>query len=170
MTFKLERSKLIILLLCIYNVCLASCVVLPIATKTIALSQTTTAIAGTPTIFSLSKRADETDEDNLGLYQNWASMCRGQKDNKNIAMIDTDGASSDTDNLSLNNLWKTVTETVNCGGGHAITVTKTKTISPTSKPSKPSNQKKSCTGQCWSDYLWRKWFLSFYIYAWLKKN
>ncbi|KAI8059837.1 hypothetical protein BDF21DRAFT_370083 [Thamnidium elegans] len=133
---------------------IASCIVLPLATKTTSLSQTTTEIAGTPTTFSLSKRADEPDEDNLDLYQNWASMCRGQKDDKNIAMIDTDDPSSDTDNLSLNNLWKTVTETVNCGGGHAITVTKTTTISPTSKPRKPSSQKKACTGQCWSDYLW----------------
>lgn len=137
-----------------------SCIVLPTATKTIVQSRTIATITGTPTAFPLSKRGDGDEkiynEDNLDLYQNWASMCRNRKDSKNIALIDTGGNESE-DNLSLNELWKTVTQTVNCGGGHAITVTKTTIVTATSKSSKPSKEsKKSCTGQCWSDYLWRK--------------
>lgn len=154
LTFK--NIKLIILLLCIYNVYLISCIVLPTATKTVIPSHTAAAISGSPTTFSLLKRDAGDDQDNLDIYQNWASMCRGGGDNKNIAMIAADQSTSILENnLSINNLWTTVTQTVNCGGGHAVTVTKTITASSTSIPTSKTSRS-SCTGNCWSDYLWRK--------------
>lgn len=151
--------KLVLLLVFFYNTYLVTCISLPQATKTAVQSYTSTAISGSPTLFSLRKRDVGDYQDNLDIYQNWASMCRGRGDNKNIAMISDQSnqtIGSDT-NLSINNLWTTVTQTVNCGGGHAVTVTKTVTASSTSKPKpteKPSGN--SCTGQCWSGYLWRK--------------
>lgn len=150
----LKQSKLIILLLYICNIYLASCIVLSTATKTIALSQTTAAVSGTPTTMPLLKRDDQS---NLDLYQNWASMCRNKN---NIAMVAIDQNATDNSagvNLSINNLWQTVTQTVNCGGGHALTVTKT--ITATSIATHTSSSGSSglnCIGQCWSDYLWRK--------------
>jgi hypothetical protein len=153
MALILKQSKLAILLFYICNIYLASCIVLPTATKTIAVSQSTASAAGTPTAVAIYKRDDQS---NLDLYQNWASMCR---DRNNIAMIATDQNATDNspgNSLSINNLWQTVTQTVNCGGGHALTVTKTITATSTSTPTALSSSGFSCTGQCWSDYLWRK--------------
>ncbi|CAO3651716.1 unnamed protein product [Mucor hiemalis] len=124
------------------------------APKTASLLQVTKTLTGAPTAAPLFKRYDADDQSNLDLYQNWASMCR--QGNNNIALIATDQGDINKDSandLSLNNLWKTVTQTVNCGGGHALTVTKTVTATSTSKPT-PSKSGYSCTGQCWSDYLW----------------
>ena len=149
-----KRAQLIVLLLFTCSMCLTAGLALP--TKTKSVYQATTASTGKPTSLPLVKRYDPSDQDNLDLYQDWASMCR-QSNNNNIAMIAVDQNSTDSDNLSLNNLWKTVTQTVNCGGGHALTVTKTITATSTATPSsKPSKSGNTCTGQCWSDYLWRK--------------
>lgn len=137
---------IIILLLFTYNV-YVSCIVLPTPTKTIITSQTVAAINSLPTKISLLKRDVLDDQDNLGLYQNWASICREGGNSKNVVTIAGD--------QYINNLWKTVTQTVNCGGGQAITVTKTITASSTSKPTSNATEN-SCIGQCWSDYLWRK--------------
>lgn len=154
-----QNIKLIVMLACICNVYLASCIVIPTASKTSIQTHPTTTIQGSPTPFSLLKRDIGDYQDNLDLYQNWASMCRGGGDKKNVAMIadQSDGTIGPENSLSVNNLWATVTQTVNCGGGHAITVTETVTASSSSKPTSTTNPSgNSCTGSCWSDYLWRK--------------
>lgn len=138
-------------------------------TKTVFDLQARSTSTGVPTHAAILSKRDDLDEeqmDDLDLYQNWASMCRNGVNNNNALIAatvsdqDTDAvaATATIDNLSLNNLWKTVTETVNCGGGHAMTVTRTTTVSKSTSTSKPSSKggKKTCTGQCWSDYLWRK--------------
>ncbi|KAI8984470.1 hypothetical protein BDF20DRAFT_816989 [Mycotypha africana] len=104
-----------------------------------------------PTPTDTIPRTTDEDSDELDLYQFWASNCRNRDkltsdDNVRIA-------------ATVNNLWKTVTQTVNCGGGHAITVTRTINAQPTStsinRSSKNSKRiEKTCSGQCWSDYLW----------------
>lgn len=159
MTFAItKQAKLAVLLLYICKICLTASMILPMAPKTASLLQVTKTLTGAPTAAPLFKRYDADDQSNLDLYQNWASMCR--QGNNNIALIATDQGDINKDSandLSLNNLWKTVTQTVNCGGGHALTVTKTVTATSTSKPT-PSKSGYSCTGQCWSDYLWRRLF------------
>ncbi|KAI9472439.1 MAG: hypothetical protein EXX96DRAFT_489692 [Benjaminiella poitrasii] len=90
---------------------------------------------------TLSKREDNSNiQENLELYQNWASICRNGQ---------TDILVAPAMNESVYNLWQTVTQTVNCGGGHARTVTKTVLATPTA-----ASQQMSCNDQCWSDYLW----------------
>jgi hypothetical protein len=173
-------TKISLLLLLIIQ--LVSCTTFP--TKTVHEVQSRSTATGIPTHFAvLSKRGDDDNEDqevidDLDLYQNWASMCRSGV-NKNNALIaatasDQDAATASIDNLSLNNLWKTVTETVNCGGGHAMTVTRTTTVSKSTSTSKPSpsssSGKKTCTGQCWSDYLWRKCIIKHYFFFHTKKS
>lgn len=169
----ITRISLLLLLI----IQLVSCITFP--TKTVYELQSRSTATGIPTNFAvLSKRGDDDDEDqevmdDLDLYQNWASMCRSGVNNNNALIAATasdqnaasDAATASIDNLSLNNLWKTVTETVNCGGGHAMTVTRTTTVSKSTSTSKPSSSsssgKKSCTGQCWSDYLWRKHIIKY---------
>jgi hypothetical protein len=145
---------------------LVSCIVLPEPTKTSYLSQTASVVSyGTPTTPTLAKRGEpeeeEIEEDNLDLYQNWASACRNRDNNNALIVTDqpTPTETADPDNLSINNLWKTVTQTVNCGGGQAVTVTKTVNARPTSTPSSEKKKKKACVGRCWSDYLWRKYII-----------
>ncbi|RCI01847.1 hypothetical protein CU098_012008, partial [Rhizopus stolonifer] len=109
-----------------------------IPTKTIYTLQTTTVTESTPTPVLVKRDV----QDDLELYQNWASMCRNRDHIKAAAVVNAS---------DINRLWKTVTQTINCGGGTAVTVTTTITASPTSQPEPSSND---CTGQCWSDYLW----------------
>jgi len=155
------------LLLLLATLQLVACNTLP--TKTVFDLQARSTSTGVPTHAAILSKRDDLDEEqinDLDLYQNWASMCRNGANNNNalIAATVSDqeaAATTAVDNLSLNNLWKTVTETVNCGGGHAMSVTRTPTVSHSTSTSKPSSNsskggKKSCTGQCWSDYLWRK--------------
>lgn len=152
-----KHTRLAVILLFLCNICLTASMILPMAPKTASSLQASKTIAGTPTTAPLIKRYDADDQSNLDLYQNWASMCR--QDKNNIALVATDQGDINNDSandLSINNLWKTVTQTVNCGGGHALTVTKTVTATSTSKPTS-SKSGYSCTGQCWSDYLWRKY-------------
>lgn len=159
------------LLLLLVTIQLVSCNTLP--TKTVHDLHARSTSTGVPTHAAILSKRDDMDQeeiDDLDLYQNWASMCRNGVNNNNalIAATISDqdaaavAATATVDNLSLNNLWKTVTETVNCGGGHAMTVTRTTTVSKSTSTSNPSSNsskrgKKSCTGQCWSDYLWRKY-------------
>ncbi|KAI8378521.1 hypothetical protein BD560DRAFT_325218 [Blakeslea trispora] len=134
-----KKKTAFILLLSLIETSL--CITLP--TKTAyALQARTVMPIGTPTHAPLRKR---DVEDDLELYQNWASMCRNRDNHKEL--MAASAVVSD-----LNDLWKTVTETVNCGGGTAVTVTTTVRATPTSKPS--SSKPPSCHGQCWSDYLW----------------
>ncbi|CAO0797414.1 unnamed protein product [Mucor circinelloides] len=156
------------LLLLLVTIQLVSCNTLP--TKTVHDLHARSTSTGVPTHAAILSKRDDLDQeeiDDLDLYQNWASMCRNGVNNNNalIAATVSDqdaaavAATATVDNLSLNNLWKTVTETVNCGGGHAMTVTRTTTVSKSTSTSNPSSNsskrgKKSCTGQCWSDYLW----------------
>lgn len=147
---------------------LVSCIVLPEPTKTSDLLQTASVASyGSPTALTLVKRGGpdedgepDDDEDNLDLYQNWASACRNRDNNNALIATDqpTPTETVDPNSLSINNLWKTVTQTVNCGGGQAVTVTKTMNAKPTSNSSSKSSsrKKKTCVGRCWSDYLWRK--------------
>jgi Na+(H+)/acetate symporter ActP len=134
-------------LVCLLFISFCQCYLQPPA-STVAVSATVTATRSTPTAAPLAKRDDESD---LDLYQAWASMCKSGVNNNALIASASVG--------DVNNLWKTVTQTVNCGKGSAVTVTATVSASAsgiftcaTSTPSKI----KSCTGQCWSDYLWRK--------------
>ncbi|KAI7906564.1 uncharacterized protein BX663DRAFT_427236 [Cokeromyces recurvatus] len=90
------------------------------------------------------KRDDMNVDNNLELYQNWASLCRHSQTNIYVDL-------AETANISVHNLWKTVTQTVNCGGGHAITVTKT--VAVVTATATVASQK-PCTKQCWTDYIW----------------
>lgn len=116
-------------------------------TKTTYVAHSTTLLSEKPT--HLFKRDDI--ETNLELYQNWASICRQYRNGGYSAII----ASNTSDNIDINKLWKTITQTVNCGPGGPVTVTTTVSVSPTSAPSNSGSI--SCQGQCWSDYLWRKY-------------
>ncbi|KAG1047677.1 hypothetical protein G6F43_009887 [Rhizopus delemar] len=115
----------------------ASCMILP--TKTVQSIHTTTLLSERPTHFV--KRDDV--QTNLELYQNWASVCRQYKNGALVAFTPDD----------TNRLWKTVTETINCGNSGPVTVTTTVSVNPTSTPSSSRNST-SCQDQCWSDYLW----------------
>lgn len=110
-------------------------------TKTVQSIHTTTLLPERPTHFV--KRDDV--QTNLELYQNWASVCRQYKNGALVAFTPDD----------TNRLWKTVTETINCGNSGPVTVTTTVSVNPTSTPSSSRNST-SCQDQCWSDYLWRK--------------
>jgi hypothetical protein len=109
-------------------------------------STTNTLSASKPTPF-LHKRDDVAE--NLELYQQWANICRGNTKNNQVALAG-----------DVNNLWHTVTTTVNCGNGHAVTVTTT--VSKTTIPTATATASASCEGDCWSDYLWRFFFFFFY--------
>lgn len=130
-----------------------ACYIQPPRSTAVHLSATATATRDTPTAAPLIKRDVEDDYDDLDLYQAWASMCKSGVKNNNALIASASVG-------DVNNLWKTVTQTVNCGKGTAITVTTT--VSPSSPtsftcPTKSNQSKpKTCTGQCWSDYLWRK--------------
>jgi hypothetical protein len=157
---RLMLMNLIFLLLLSIKLVLVSCIVLPEPTKTSYPLQTASVASyATPTTPALARRGepDEEEQDDLDLYQNWASACRNRDNNNALIVTDqpTPTGTADPNNLSINNLWKTVTQTVNCGGGHAVTVTKTVNPKPTYMPSL-GNRRKPCVGQCWSDYLWRK--------------
>ncbi|PHZ13763.1 uncharacterized protein RHIMIDRAFT_291410 [Rhizopus microsporus ATCC 52813] len=119
-----------------------SCMILP--TKTTYLAHSTAILSEKPT--HLSKRDDI--ETNLELYQNWASICRQYRNGGYNAII----ASNTNDDIDINKLWKTITQTINCGPGGPVTVTTTVSASPTSVPSNSGSS--PCQGQCWSDYLW----------------
>jgi hypothetical protein len=99
----------------------------------------------TPPAFNLVKR-DDNLQATLSLYQNWASVCNGNAVQA-VASIGVDP--------KIQQLWQTVTQTVNCGHGTVKTVTKTITATATATYS-PSPKAPPCDGKCWSDYLWRK--------------
>ncbi|CAO3613339.1 unnamed protein product [Cunninghamella blakesleeana] len=86
----------------------------------------------------------------LYLYQNWASICNDRgSNNKNIQV------SNVSVDPSIRQLWKTVTQTVNCGRGTVKTVTTTITSTATATVTAPADSKPpDCDDQCWSDYLW----------------
>lgn len=106
-----------------------------------------------PPALNLAKR-DGDLQATLSLYQNWASVCNGNAVQA-VASIGVDP--------KVQQLWQTVTQTVNCGHGMVKTVTKTITATATATYS-PSPEAPPCDGKCWSDYLWRK-FLSCVLYS-----
>ncbi|KAI8096905.1 uncharacterized protein BX664DRAFT_346929 [Halteromyces radiatus] len=95
----------------------------------------------------LVKRDDDNIQATLSLYQNWASVCNNDNNNQVAVAISIDP--------KMQQLWQTVTQTVNCGHGTVKTVTRTITATATATTSgtNPTNTP-TCDQQCWSDYLW----------------
>jgi hypothetical protein len=141
--------NLIKLLLIFVYIQTCHCFVLPTPTRSTSSYQQ----HQQPTLFTdqsqLLERNDGDLQATLNLYQNWASICNEEDDyrgyRKNV-VLDNDP--------KLQQLWQTVTKTVNCGHGTIKTVTKTKKVASTATAFKGTLP--VCTGKCWSDYLWRK--------------
>lgn len=98
----------------------------------------------------IAKR-DNQIQATLSLYQDWASVCNNDNDNQDY-QVNTDA------DASIRKLWQTVTETVYCGNGRVMTVTRTITATAiaTATVYSGSDGQVECDAQCWSDYLWRK--------------
>ncbi|CAO3627852.1 unnamed protein product [Cunninghamella echinulata] len=98
----------------------------------------------------------------LSLFQDWHSICNEKNDNIKVVDSGNDNNNNPQANVQLDiplqQLWKTVTTTVNCGNGHVKTVTKTVTATTTATATETVDGNEpffKCTDECWNSYLWR---------------
>ncbi|KAI8088654.1 uncharacterized protein BX664DRAFT_331025 [Halteromyces radiatus] len=80
----------------------------------------------------------------LELYQDWHDICNDDDSNAKVNVV----------NPSLQQLWQTITTTVNCGNGYIKTKTTTITATATATVYTGNPAPYQCVDKCWSDYLW----------------